>query len=292
MTGEPPARYWALWVSVALLLLLATVATLFTTSPQASSASATKAETANLNAEFTVVASRWRAGKAVSHRRLKRTSRVVANRLRAAKIPRDVSVWGKKGLKVKIPRNHLEQAKRLVLQRGQLRFYVLVSDQLPKGGVATKIAEVLNAKRTGTWAENDRFNAFPTSTVAPDPSGNAHGLVFNASASRKKEAEWIGNEDFSKQYATRDSQGKPALGVELNRDGRSRIFLFTSPQIGNKLACVRDGKIVATVPIVGPVRNRLTVSVADWSKADVQELVFALTGGELPLRLRQQPDTP
>ena len=102
-----------------------------------------------------------------------------------------------------------------------------------------------------------------------------YGLVSN-------EEEYVMRPDmgwgFESVYPEKDNRGRPIVGFKFDRKGSELFYKLTSSNIGNTLAIIIDGKIVAAPQIQLAIRNQGVIT-GIFSEQEVAKMVAALQKG-------------
>jgi preprotein translocase subunit SecD len=114
-------------------------------------------------------------------------------------------------------------------------------------------------------------------------SGSSEGSYYVV-----KQAASVTGRDLKGAFPSRDSNGRPAVGFNLNVDGAARFGRVTGENIGKQLAIVLDKKIQSAPRINGRITDNGIIEngAAGFSAQAAQDLSLILRSGALPASIK------
>jgi preprotein translocase subunit SecD len=112
--------------------------------------------------------------------------------------------------------------------------------------------------------------ASPAATASATPAGPVYTTI-------------ISGKDLKDAYITRTSLGAPAVGFEVKSEGASKLYDFTSANLGSYMSIALDKKIISSATIQGAISNQ--GQITGMSAQEVNSLVVQLKAGALSVPL-------
>jgi hypothetical protein len=118
-----------------------------------------------------------------------------------------------------------------------------------------------------------------------DPQGVRLALPCERMEVLQPDRDWVFTaSDLGKVYRTYDMVGYAAIGFELRPERQEDFTRFTEAYVDEQIAIVLDGAVlsapVVNTPLTGP-----SIIQGRFSDAEVDEMVWMLRGGALPVPL-------
>ncbi|CAM2067592.1 Protein translocase subunit SecD [Sulfidibacter corallicola] len=159
----------------------------------------------------------------------------------------------------------VSRVHNIVKEPGQLEWRLVVPN-VPKQGAASE-AELSPFLKPG-------FKVFP---MADAPVEAPSYLMLDSVI--------LTAHNIARVFPTRDRNGLPAVGINLDRAGGQTFGTITERNINNRLAIVLDDKILSAPTIQDKLQDQFVIS-GSFTPQQVEDMVVKIKSGSLPAEVR------